>query len=433
MKEGLNRVGITGMGVVTPVGLNVEDFWRAIKNGESGIDHLPSEISHPDVKNCAQVKGFCPDNYFDRRELRRVHPSQQYAYAALVEASQQAGILTLDRTLQGVDPERFASVIGSGIAGGLYVARLQETITKKGVDKLSPFDLLQIIPCRINTVPTMKHEIYGPAFTVNAACASSGVSVIEGARMIMVGDADVVIVGGSDATVNQISISAFAAMRALSTRDGEPKQACRPFDIEADGFVLGEGAGVMILENMEHAERRGARVLAELIGYKQCSDSRRQEDPQDLHELGLPTGHQRNPDTEPSVAGAIATMKGALENAGITSEQIEYINAHGPGTLLGGKVELLAIKRVFGNYKVPVSSIKATTGHMIAGVGAEVVACIKAMQDGILPPTLNLRQPVRDDVDVIALTARSYSPNIVMKNQFGFGGNNVSLILRMLK
>lgn len=431
MKENFNRVAVTGMGTITPLGLNVEDFWRSVINGESGVSHLPPEISHPEVKTCAKVEGFCPENYFERRELRRVHLSQQFGYAASIEALRQAGLLTSERILEDIDPERFASVISSGIAGGMYAARLQETIANKGVDKLSPFDLLQIIPCRVNTVQTMKQAIYGPAFTVNAACASSGVSIIEGARMIKVGDADIVLAGGSDATVNQICISAFSAMRALSTRDGDPKKVCRPFDIEADGFVLGEGAGVIILENMEHAKRRGVRILAELIGYKQCSDSRRQEDPQDLEELGLSAGHQRNPDTEPSVAGAVAVMKGALANACVEPEQIDYINAHGPGTQIGGKVELLATKKVFGNHKVPVSSIKAATGHMIAGVAAEVIASIKAAQDEILPPTLNLNQPVRNDVDLVALKARPYSPKKVMKNQFGFGGGNVSLILQI--
>lgn len=445
MRERLQRrVVITGLGAVTPIGLNVPDFFAAAVAGECGIDWLPEEYRSRKVSIGAQVRGFQDEEYFDPKSLRRIHRVARFAYAAAVEALRDAGLLSPEATLealkakalppeailQGAKPEDVASVISSGDGGSSHVAKMQEAI--QSIGRLSAEDILQIIPCRVNKVLTFRLPVFNAAFTMNNACASSGDSIAVAADMIRLERAKVVLAGGSEAMLDRIGVEAFTPTGALCAYQGDnPKEACAPFDKrKAKGFVLGEGSGVLVLEELEHARRRGARILCELIGYYQCSDSMRQEDLEDLRELGLPSNHVRNSDTDPTVVGAKTVMIGALEDAGKAPDEVDYISAHGPGTAGGGAIESLAIHRVYGRHLVPVSSLKAAIGHMIAGVGSEIAAGIRSMHEGIIPPTLNFEEGVRDDVNFVGQEAQRAEINIFMKTMYGFGGGNAALVFQ---
>lgn len=415
---------ITGMGAITPIGLNAREFRRNAVMGESGIDYLPKELQNDDVVIGAIVKDFNGLNYFEKKELKKIHKSVQFGYAALLEA-----LIDSELNLDNEDPEMVASVIGTGMAGASHIANITDTIRNRGARWISPFDLLNIIPCRINTVCTFKQPIFGPAFSINAACTSSGASAAEAVRLIRLGEADVVFWGGVDAAVNEIGIGTFTAMKALSTFKLDPRRAIRPFDVLANGIALGEGAGVFVMESKKHAEARGAHIYGEVLGYRQCSDSTRRESPEDLTELGFPATHIRNSDTEPSVAGAVACMTGALRDAGVRPEDVDLISSHGTGTYLSSSVEAWSIRKIFGENGVRVKTLKATAGHMVGAVGAEIIDDLYTIHEGIISPNPNLENPVRGDVRFVGKYAERHKVNIILKNFFGFGGPNASLVI----
>lgn len=426
-------VVITGMGAVTPIGLDVPTFSQSLKEGKCGIGYLEPEEDFKDiVKIGAQIKGFDGTKYFEKKMLRRIHPVVQHARAALEEALLDGNICSPDFLLkEGIDPEVIGSFISSGIGGGSHVAKMEKTISKKGADRLSPFDLLNIISCRVNLVQTMAFPIWGPALTPVNACNSPGASLYVAINAIKSGDVQIAIAGGSEAVVDQIGIGAFSVMRALSTNEQNPQEACKPFDINADGFVLGEAAGILILENERHADERGAKKYAKLLGYRVCSDSTRVDEPADLVSIGLPSNFIRNPDTDPSITGATKTMSDAIKRSGLSPEEIDFVSGHGPGTIMGGLVESLAIKKVFKKHKVPINSVKAHIGHTVAGAIVEIIGAIMAAREGILPATKNLRKPVRNDLDYIMLESRRQSVRIFLKNYFGFGGSNGSFVFEV--
>ncbi len=400
------RVVVTGIGAVTPLGESADQFWEGLVSGRSGIG--PMTLADPSNYPCqisGEVSGFDPENYMDRRESRRMARFSQLAIAACSEALKQAG---LDRTNQ--DLERLAVVIGNGNGGFPDIDDAMRTIIERGGTKLSPFFFPMALPNMAAANISRMFGAKGPSATVVTACAASTQSIGEAAVLIKRGRADVVITGGAEAGISELGLAGFSAMRALSSRNNEPTSASRPFDADRDGFVPSEGAGILILESLEHATRRSARVLAEVVGYGASSDAY----------------HQFQPDEDGS--GAARAIRWALEDAGIGPHQIDYINAHGTSTPLNDASETLAIKRAFGDlaFKVPISSTKSMIGHALGGAGGmEAVACVKTLLNGIVHPTINLETPdPACDLDYVANRQRALRVTNVLSNSFGFGGQN---------
>lgn len=421
------RIVITGRGAVTPIGLNVTDFWTNTVAGRTGIDYLPEEMqSKRGVVAGARVKDF------QETGERGVHRVVQFALKATQEALEEAA-------LENYDPEDMAAVISTGWGGASHVGSIQSVLNEDR--RLSRDDLLYAIPCRTATVLTMKRPIYNAAYTINDACASAGAAVIDAVRMIKSGDAKIVITGGSEACVNKLGIEVFDAQSALSRE--APEVACQPFVEEgADGFVLGEGAGILILESLEHVQRRGAedKIIAEIIGYKHCSDSLRIDDPKYLEEMGLPANYKRNPNVAPSLAGAVAAMNGSLKKAGLTPEDINYISTHGTGTKIGNRVEPMAIRIVFGSHRLPISAGKERTGHMVAGDGTRLISATKTLETGIVPHILGLNDSnvveIGKGLDFVMYEPRRYPVGKLRKaiiGQYGFGGPSIAVIISLFE
>lgn len=407
------RVAITGMGLVTCLGAGVDQNWKELTNGHSGIRAINSFDPHRLITKIAgEVRsGFDPDAHVSVKELRRLDRHQQIGLVAACQAIEQAGLTT-----PPADPYRYAVIIGSGI-GGLSTIQLgQEVLREKGPKRMPPL----IIPMAVvNLLPglvAMRFGFKGPNFGVVNACASSASAIGEAYRIVALGVSDVAVSGGTEAVVGEFAISAFNALRALSTRNSDPEKASRPFDAGRDGFVLAEGAGMMILESFDHAQSRGALILGEIVGYGATSDA---------YHIVMP---------DPDGAGAYEAMRLALRDADILPEQVQYINAHGTSTELNDKTETLAIKRLFGDsaYDISISSTKSMTGHALGAAGAiEAIFTALTLQTGVIPPTINLEVP-DPECDL------NYTPNrsvdrIVefgLSNSFAFGGQNVSLLLR---
>ena len=405
------RVVVTGMGAVTPLGLDLPTTWQAMLDGKSGAAPIQSfDTSEHGVKIAAEIPTFDPTKIMNAKEARRIDRFIQLGMYAAREAWQDAGMAITEE-----NAERIGAISGSGIGGIGSLGNGFKTLFDKGPDRVTPFLVVQMLIDLLPGMISMDLGLKGPNFSVVSACATSGHGIGEAAEVIRRGDADVMIAGGADAGVGPIGIAAFHAMRALSTRNDDPERASRPFDKDRDGFVMAESGGMVVLESLEHAQERGARIHAEVVGYGLSADAYHVSAPSDDGD------------------GAARAMKMALQKAGLSPKDVGYINAHATSTPLGDRSETNAIKTVFGSaaYDVAVSSTKSMTGHLLGAAGVvEAIVCIKAIQDGVLPPTINLQNPdPACDLDYVPNKARKRQVEYAMSNSFGFGGHNSSLIL----
>jgi 3-oxoacyl-[acyl-carrier-protein] synthase II len=406
------RVVITGLGAVTPIGSEVETFWSNLKNGVSGIRAIDAfDTSAYDCKIGGQVRDFDPKPFFKNpKDVRRTDRFTQLAMAAAKMAVVDSGI-DIDKLERR---DRFGVIVSTGI-GGLKTLQDQLTILlTKGPSRNSPFTIPMLISNMASGVISMEFDLHGPNLCIVTACATSNNAIGEAWRIIKFGDADVFLAGGSEASIVEIGLAGFSAMRALSTRNDEPERASRPFDRDRDGFVMSEGAGVVIVEDLEHAKARGAKIYCEITGYGMSADA--------YHMTAPP------PDGE----GAARAMQMALEHARLSPKQVDYINAHATSTDIGDICETRAIKQVFGDYayKVAISSTKSMTGHLLGGAGGvEMAACALAIRDGVIPPTINLENPDEEcDLDYTPNVAREKKVRVALNNSFGFGGHNATLV-----
>jgi 3-oxoacyl-[acyl-carrier-protein] synthase II len=407
------RVVITGMGVVSPVGNDLESFWQNLLAGQCGVDRITAfDPSGYATQFAAEVKNFDPTPAFPSpKEVRRTDRYSQFGVYAAWQALKDSG-LDLEKT----DRDHVGVFIGSGIGGLTTVTEQHTILMQRGPGRLSPFMIPMLISNMSSGMVSMYYGLRGPNFATCSACATSNHALGEAWRTIKMGDAAVMLAGGAEATVVPIGIGGFCAMRALSTRNDNPKKASRPFDKERDGFVMGEGAGVLVLEDLEHAIKRGARIYAELVGYGNTADA---------HHLTAPS---------PGGEGAARCMRMALRTAGLNPEDVSYINAHGTSTPQGDIAETEAVKTVFGPHAkmLAVSSTKGATGHMLGAAGAaEMIACTKAIQTDTVPPTINYEVPdPACDLDYVPNTARQMTVKAVVNNSFGFGGHNASILAK---
>lgn len=405
------RVVVTGFGAITPLGLDPESTWEALVAGRSGVDYITLfDTSNYETKIAAEIKGFDPTQYIDRKEARRMDRYIQLAVAATGQALERARLKIDDSNADDV-----GVIIGSGIGGITTLSEQFKVLFEKGPSRVSPFLVTMMINNMASGHTAIAYGLRGPNFAVVSACATGAHAIGEAYHTIKRGDAIAMIAGGSESTVVPLGIAAFNNMKALSTRNGEPSKASRPFDAKRDGFVLGEAAAVLLLEDREYALRRGAEPLAEIIGYGASCDASHVTAPAD------------------GGAGAALAMRRAMQRAGVGPDEVDYINAHGTSTQLNDRTETEAIKAVFGQraYSIPVSSIKSMTGHLLAGAGSlEAFACVKAIRTGIIPPTINYEFPDPDcDLDYVPNVARKAPVRIALSNSMGFGGHNASLIL----
>jgi 3-oxoacyl-[acyl-carrier-protein] synthase II len=407
------KVVITGLGVVSPLGHNVDTFWNALISGQCGIEKIASfDASKFDTQIAGEVRNFDPTPAFPSpKDVRRTDRYSQFGVHAAWQALKDSGL-----EMEKINADEAGVYIGSGI-GGLETVTAQHTILlERGPGRLSPFMIPMLISNMASGLVSMYFNLRGPNYATCSACATANHALGEAWRTIKMGDAKVMLAGGAEATIVPIGIGGFCAMRAMSTRNDDPKRASRPFDKERDGFVMGEGAGVLVLEDLEHAKARGARIYAELAGYGNTADA---------HHLTAPS---------PGGEGASRCMRMALRNAGMNPEDVTYINAHGTSTPQGDIAETEAVKSVFGEHarKVMVSSTKGATGHMLGAAGAvEMVVCVKTLQTDIIPPTINYEVPdPACDLDYVPNKARETRVNAAVNNSFGFGGHNATLIGR---
>ncbi len=406
---------VTGMGLVTPIGVGLGTAWAALLEGRSGggcISHFEATDVFATRIAC-EVKDFDPSGVLEPKEIRRYDRFAQFALVAADEAMRHAG---LERTPDGVVPERFGVIMGSGIGGIATFEEQCKTLLERGAGRVSPFFVPMFIPDIAPGLVSMRYDARGPNYATVSACASSAHAIGDAARIIERGDADIMIAGGTEAAITPLSVAGFAAMKAMSTRNDDPGKASRPFDATRDGFVMGEGAGCLILESRELAERRGAPILSRFAGFGMSADA---------YHITSPA---------PEGRGAQTAMKGALADGGITPEEVDYINAHGTSTPQNDASETVAIRRVLGDRadQIVVGSTKSMTGHLLGAAGAvEAVVSIMACAEGRIPPTINLEHADPEcDLDYASDGARSRSVEIALSNSFGFGGHNVCLAFR---
>jgi len=406
----IHRVVVTGMGVVTPIGNNVAEFWEGLVSGRSGA----APITHFDASQHAttfacEVKNFDVSQYLHPREAKRMDPFCQYAMAAADQALKDAVV-----NEESCDLDRVGVIVGSGI-GGIPVFEAQaKEIAEGGPRRLSPF----FIPTMISDIAagqiSIKYQLRGPNYATTSACATGSHAIGIAMRHLQFGDADVILAGGAEGSITPMGVGGFNAMKAISTRNDDPEHASRPFDLQRDGFVVGEGAGILVLETLEHAKKRGAKILCELKGLGFSADA---------HHITAPA---------PGGEGAIRAMRQALKNAGFAPNDIDYINAHGTSTQYNDKTETEAIKNLFGDhaYQVSISSTKSMTGHLLGAAGSvESVACILAIQNAVVPPTINYTTPDPEcDLDITPNQAKQREVRTALNNAFGFGGHNACLI-----
>jgi 3-oxoacyl-[acyl-carrier-protein] synthase II len=407
------RVVVTGLGIVSPLGTDLSTFWDHLLAGECGVDKITSfDASKFDTQIAAQVKDFNPAPAFPSpKEIRRTDRYSQFGVYAGWQALRDSGL-----DLERVNLDEVGVFIGSGIGGLETVTEQHKVLLERGPSRLSPFMIPMLISNMASGIFSMYHNLRGPNFATCSACATANHALGEAWRTIKMGDAQVMFAGGAEATVVSIGIGGFCAMKAMSTRNHDPKHASRPFDKERDGFVMGEGAGVVVLEELEHAKARGARIYCEFAGYGNTADA---------HHLTAPS---------PGGEGAARCMRMALRNAELKPEDISYVNAHGTSTPQGDIAETQAIKTVFGDHarKLAVSSTKGATGHMLGAAGAvEMIVCAKAIQADTAPPTINYEIPDAEcDLDYVPNTARQMKVNAIVNNSFGFGGHNATLVAK---
>jgi 3-oxoacyl-[acyl-carrier-protein] synthase II len=409
------RVVVTGLGLVTPIGNDVQSTWDALLAGKSGAAPITlfEATEDFDVRFACEVKDFDPVQYMERKEVRRTDRFAQFALAASQQAMEQAGLAA---GFDGLDGDRVGVIIGSGIGGIATFEEQARIMMERGPQRISPFFIPMFISDIASGLVSMRYGARGPNFATVSACASGAHAVGTAFRIVARGEADAMIVGGAEATVTPMTMGGFASMRALSTRNDAPQAASRPFDAERDGFVLGEGAGTMIIESLEHAQARGATILGEIIGYGQTADA---------HHLTAPA---------PEGAGAQLAMRAALEDAGLEPHDVDYINAHGTSTPANDMNETLAAKAVFGDhaYELVMGSTKSMTGHLLGAAGAvEAVVSLLVCQNGVIPPTINFSTPDPEcDLNYAHNTKLERPVDVAISNSFGFGGHNVCLALK---
>jgi 3-oxoacyl-[acyl-carrier-protein] synthase II len=412
MSKTNERVAITGIGILSPLGLDTPTTWRRLIAGESGIDYITLFDTKGHATNFAgEVKGFDPTKYMGVKEARRMDRFAQFAVAASQEALASSGL-----HIDSLHHNDIGIIIGSGIGGLTTLFEQIKILLDKGPDRLSPFTVPMMIADMAAAQVSIFLGLKGPNFCTTSACSSGADAIGIGYEIIRRGDAPVMFAGGSEAVINPVGLAGFNALKALSTHNSSPKEASRPFDAEHDGFVLSEGAAVLVLENLTHARERGANIIAELISYGASADAFHMTQPIESGE------------------GAAHAMQLAINRAGLQPRDIDYINAHGTSTPLNDRMETRAIKSVFGDYahKIPISSTKSMTGHIIGAAGAlEAAICTLAVKEGIIPPTINFHTPDPEcDLDYVPNTARPAALKTVLSNSFGFGGHNSTLIIR---
>jgi 3-oxoacyl-[acyl-carrier-protein] synthase II len=406
------RVVITGLGVLSPLGNEVEKFWSNLKNGVSGIQTIDAfDTTGYDCRIGGQVHGFDPKPFFKNpKDIRRTDRFTHLAMAAAKMAVADSGIDVANLKRR----DRFGVIVSTGIGGLKTLQDQLHVLLTKGPGRNSPFTIPMLISNMASGVISMEFDLHGPNLCIVTACATSNNAIGEAWRIIKFGDSDIFLAGGSEASIVQIGVAGFSAMKALSTRNDEPERASRPFDRDRDGFVMSEGAGVVVVEELEHAKSRGAKIYCELTGYGVSADA--------YHMTSPP------PDGE----GAARAMQMALDHARLSSDQVDYINAHATSTDIGDICETRAIKRVFGDYayKVAISSTKSMTGHLLGGAGGiEMAACALAIRDSVVPPTINLENPDKEcDLDYTPNVAREKKVRVALNNSFGFGGHNATLV-----
>jgi len=408
------RVVVTGMGIVSPVGSTIDTAWNAICNGRSGISTVASfDAGHMKTRIAGEVVDFDAANYLDLREIKRMDSFVHYGFAASVDALQDSGLL--DESA-GFNPERIGCAVGSGIGGLKTIEDTTEAYLKGGPRKVSPFFIPGSIINMIGGYVSLKYNLKGPNLAIVTACSTATHNMGSATRMIQYGEADVMVAGGAEFATTPTSMSGFISARAMSTRNDEPEKASRPWDESRDGFVLSNGAGVVVLEELEHAKKRGARIYAEVIGFGMSADAYHMTAPPDDGE------------------GAARCMRIAMDDAGVSTQDVDYINAHGTSTPLGDLAETVATKTIFGDraYDLAISSTKSMTGHLLGAAGGiEAIFSVLSIRDGIIPPTINLENPSADcDLDYVPNTARETEVNVAISNSFGFGGTNGSLVFR---
>jgi 3-oxoacyl-[acyl-carrier-protein] synthase II len=406
------RVVVTGLGTVNPLAADVDGFWKAALDGTSGVGLITLfDTSEFGVKIGAEVKDFDAEAHMARKEARRLDRNAQFFWVATKQALGDAGI-----AYEPDDPSasRAGVVVGSGIGGIITMQETVDVLRERGPSRVSPIAITKIISNMAGGAVSIDFHLYGPNTTTVTACAASANAIGDATEIIRRGDAEVMVAGGTEAGLCELALSSFQQARAVSTRNEDPAGASRPFDADRDGFIMGEGAAVLILEEYEHAKARGAHIYAEVLGYGMSADG---------YHVTLP---------RPGGAGAAAAMQRSLDNAGLGAGDIDYINAHGTSTVANDATETIAIKTVYGEraYDVPISSTKSMTGHLLGGAGAiESIACVLAIRDGVVPPTINYTTPDPEcDLDYVPNEAREVSVSRAMTNSFGFGGHNVALI-----
>lgn len=408
----LKRVVITGLGIISPVGTGLDKFWSSLTAGVSGIGPVTRfDPAHFSTKIAGEVKDFEPARYIDKKEARRMDRFTQFAVAATGMAVKDASL-----DFEAEDRDRIGVILGSGVGGIETLEEQAKVLAEKGPGRVSPIFVPMMIANMGAGQVAIRYCLRGPNTTAVSACASSSNAIGDAFKMLQYGRADVMITGGAEAAITPLAMAGFIQMKAMSSRNEEPEKASRPFDLDRDGFVIGEGAAVLILETLEHAQKRGARIYAEVVGYGSTCDAYHMTAPD-------PEGH-----------GAANSMKEALGDAGIEPSEVDYINAHATATPLGDKAETLAIKKIFGQhaYKLAVSSTKSMTGHLLgASGGLEAMVSILAIVNGIIPPTINYEQPDPDcDLDIVPNIARKAKVDVALSNSFGFGGHNATLVFK---
>lgn len=414
----MTLVAVTGMGCTTPCGNSVEALWENLCAGRSGISGVTRfDASAHTVKIAGEVKGFVAEEYgVHPKDARRLDPFVLYALGAATQAVAQSGITEGAKKNGSFDPDRTGVTIGTGIGGLQSIEEQVAILYERGPSRVSPTLVPSAVPDVAGNEIALRYGLRGPSFAVSTACSSGNDAIIFAARCIREGAADVMIAGGSEAAVTPTSIATFGNLKALSRRQGEPTKICRPFDRDRSGFVIGEGAGVLVLESLDHARARGAEIMAILIGFGQTCDSY----------------HRTAPD--PTGAGAARAIEQALRLAKLNPEEVGYINAHGTSTISNDPMETRAIKRVFGDAasSLAVSSTKSMTGHLIGAAGAvEAIVAVQTLRTGVIPPTINLDTPDPEcDLDYVPHTARQRAVKVALSNSFGFGGHNAAVVLQ---
>lgn len=406
-----NRVVVTGMGAITPIGIGVPAYWDALLAGKSGATRITAfDVSPYPTQIACEVKNFDPNSVADKKEARRLDRALLFALGATDEAVRQSGL-----DLEKINRDRCGVVIGSGIGGIDTFEKQHQILLNQGPGRVSPFLIPMMIIDMSSGLVSMRYGFKGPNYATVSACATAGHAISDAMHLIERGDADVMITGGAEATITPVALAGFCSARAMSTRNDEPERASRPFDIDRDGFVMGEGAGIIVLESLEHARKRGANVLAEVVGTGMSGDA---------YHLTAPSPHGE---------GAARAMRAAINDAGVGVDKIDYVNTHGTATDLGDICETEAIREVLGEHAndVVCNSTKSMIGHLLgAAGGVELIACIKSIETGVIHPTINLdNQDPKCDLNFAANQPVSRTVKLAVSNSFGFGGHNVSLVV----